>query len=76
MRAGRQGWETARGRRRGGGVREERWDKWRARVGTDGGAGANGEMEEADWGRETAADSCHNKLAEASSRLKPQQEVG
>lgn len=40
------------------------------------GAGANGEMEEADRGRETAADSCHNKLAEASSRLKPQQEVG
>lgn len=34
------------------------------------------------WGRrgagrgETAADSCHNKLAETSSRLKPQQEVG
>lgn len=27
-------------------------------------------------GRETAADSCHNKLAETSSRLKPQQEVG
>lgn len=27
-------------------------------------------------GRDKVADSCHNKLAEASSRLKPQQEVG
>lgn len=42
-----------------------RWGRW--------GQGAD---EGADGGRETAADSCHNKLAEASSRLKPQQEVG